>query len=45
MKAAIITEYGRTDVLHVADIEMPTLADDQILVKGNADPINPREWP
>lgn len=44
MKAAIITEYGRTDVLHVADIEMPTLADDQILVQVKAASINPRDW-
>ena len=44
MKAAVIYSYGAPDVLQVADIEVPQIKPDQLLVKVYASSINPVEW-
>ena len=36
MRAVVYTEYGPGDVLHVAEVEKPAPADDEILVRGHA---------
>jgi NADPH:quinone reductase-like Zn-dependent oxidoreductase len=44
MKAVVYRCYGSTDVLKVEDIEKPTPADDEILVKIRAASVNPLDW-
>ncbi len=44
MKAAVIYSYGAPDVLQVADVEVPQIKPDQLLVKVYASSINPVEW-
>ena len=44
MKAVVYRCYGPPDVLEVADIEKPTPADDEVLVKVHAAALNPLDW-
>lgn len=44
MKAVVYRCYGSPDVLKIEDIEKPTVADDQVLVKVRAASVNPLDW-
>lgn len=44
MKAIVYRCYGSPDVLKVEDIEKPTPADDQVLVRVVAASVNPLDW-
>lgn len=44
MKAVVYSCYGAPDVLQLAYIEKPTVADDQVLVKVHAAAVNPLDW-
>jgi len=44
MKAVVRRCYGSPDVLAVEDVEVPVLADDQLLVKVRAAGLNPLDW-
>jgi len=44
MKAVVYRCYGPPEVLKVEEVERPTLADNEILVKVRAASINPLEW-
>ena len=44
MKAAIINEFGGTEVLKIQDVERPVPAADEILVKCYASGVNPVDW-
>src|SRR5882762_8904084 len=44
MKAIVYRCYGSPDVLRFEDIEKPTPADDQLLVKVHAASVNPLDW-
>jgi NADPH:quinone reductase-like Zn-dependent oxidoreductase len=44
MKAVVYRCYGPPDVLKVEDIEKPTPADNQVLVKVHAASVNPLDW-
>ena len=44
MKAIVCSSYGRPDVLEVAEVEKPALADDLVLVKVRAASVNPADW-
>jgi NADPH:quinone reductase-like Zn-dependent oxidoreductase len=44
MKAIVYCEYGSPDVLRLENIEKPTPADDQILVRVRAASVNPLDW-
>jgi NADPH:quinone reductase-like Zn-dependent oxidoreductase len=44
MKAIVYRCYGSPDVLRFEDIEKPTPADDQLLVKIRAASVNPLDW-
>ncbi len=44
MKAAIINQYGRSGVLHIADIDRPTPGPNDVIVKVAAASLNPRDW-
>lgn len=44
MKAIVYRCYGSPDVLRFEDIEKPTLADDQLLVRVHAASVNPLDW-
>jgi NADPH:quinone reductase-like Zn-dependent oxidoreductase len=43
MKAAIFYNYGKTEVLEIADIPKPTISADEILVRVKAAAINPKD--
>jgi NADPH:quinone reductase-like Zn-dependent oxidoreductase len=43
MKAAIFHQYGKTDVLEIADIPKPSISPDEILVRVHAAAINPKD--
>jgi NADPH:quinone reductase-like Zn-dependent oxidoreductase len=40
MKAAVHTRYGPPEVVRIADVEMPGVGDDQVLVKVHATTVN-----
>jgi NADPH:quinone reductase-like Zn-dependent oxidoreductase len=44
MKAIVYCDYGTADVLQLEDIETPTPADDEILVRVRAAAVNPLDW-
>jgi len=44
MKAVVRRCYGPPDVLRLEDIEKPTLADNQVLVRVHAAAVNPFDW-
>jgi len=44
MKAAIINEFGGTEVLKIQEVERPVPAPDEILVKCYASGVNPVDW-
>lgn len=44
MKAIVYRCYGSTDVLKFEDIEKPSPADDEVLVKVHAASVNPLDW-
>ena len=44
MKAIVYRCYGSPDVLTYEDIEKPTPADDEVLVKVHAASVNPLDW-
>src|ERR1700687_6135497 len=44
MKAIVYRCYGSPDVLRFEDIEKPTAADDQALVRVHAASVNPLDW-
>ena len=44
MRAVVFDEYGPPDVLKLEEVEVPTPADDEILVRVGAVSINPGDW-
>lgn len=44
MKAAVINSYGSTDVLQYADVAVPQIKSNQMLVKVHATSVNPIDW-
>lgn len=44
MKAVVFRCYGSPEVLEFADIEKPTLADDELLIRVHAAAVNPLDW-
>ena len=44
MKAIVYRCYGSPDVLEFEDVEKPTPADDEVLVKVVAASVNPLDW-
>jgi len=44
IEAVVYRCYGSADVLEFADIEKPTPADDEVLVKIHAASVNPLDW-
>ena len=44
MKAVVYRCYGSPDVLEYTDVEKPTPADDEVLVKVRAAAVNPLDW-
>ena len=44
MKAIVHERYGPPDVLELRDVDMPTIDDDQVLLRVHATSANPVEW-
>lgn len=44
MKAFVLRSYGSADQLELTDVEMPTPADDEVLVRVRASSVNPYDW-
>jgi len=44
MKAAVIHQYGSTEVLQLEEIEQPKNKPNQLLVKVHASSVNPVDW-
>jgi NADPH:quinone reductase-like Zn-dependent oxidoreductase len=44
MKAIVYCDYGTADVLRLEEIEKPTPADHQLLIKVHAAALNPLDW-
>jgi NADPH:quinone reductase-like Zn-dependent oxidoreductase len=44
MKAVVYEEFGSPDVLHLADVDKPTLNEDEVLVRVHAASINSADW-
>src|ERR1041384_816612 len=44
MKAIVYHRYGGSEVLALEDVEKPTPADDEVLVRVRAAAVNPYDW-
>jgi NADPH:quinone reductase-like Zn-dependent oxidoreductase len=44
MRAVVRTSFGSPDVLEIQEIEKPTPADDELLVRVRATSVNPADW-
>jgi NADPH:quinone reductase-like Zn-dependent oxidoreductase len=44
MKAIVHHHYGSPDVLHVEEVENPTVGDNEVLIKVRAASVNPYDW-
>ena len=44
MKAIVYTKYGSPDVLHLEEVEIPAIKDDDVLVRVHAASINSWDW-
>ncbi|WP_125567177.1 NADP-dependent oxidoreductase [Companilactobacillus insicii] len=44
MKAVVINKYGNRDELHMENIAIPEIADDEVLVEVKATSVNPIDW-
>ena len=44
MKAMVYDEYGSPDVLRLEEVDTPTSADDEILIKVHAVSVNRSDW-
>jgi NADPH:quinone reductase-like Zn-dependent oxidoreductase len=44
MQAIVAERYGRPDVLELRELDVPPIADDQVLVRVHASSVNPTEW-
>ena len=44
MKAVVYTEYGSADVLQLKEVDKPSPADDEVLVKIHAASVNAADW-
>jgi NADPH:quinone reductase-like Zn-dependent oxidoreductase len=44
MKSVVYSKYGSAEVLEIAEIPIPTITDNQVLVKVQAVSINPADW-
>jgi NADPH:quinone reductase-like Zn-dependent oxidoreductase len=44
MKSVVYAKYGSAEVLEIAEIPIPTITNNQVLVKVNAVSINPADW-
>ena len=44
MKAIVHERYGMPDVLELRDVDMPAIADHQVLLRVHASSVNPAEW-
>jgi NADPH:quinone reductase-like Zn-dependent oxidoreductase len=44
VKAAVQHRFGSPDVLELQDVDEPTLADEDVLVRVRASSVNPAEW-
>jgi NADPH:quinone reductase-like Zn-dependent oxidoreductase len=44
MKAIVHERYGMPDVLELRDVDLPVIADNQVLLRVQASSVNPAEW-
>jgi NADPH:quinone reductase-like Zn-dependent oxidoreductase len=44
MKAVVINEYGPIENLHVEELPVPEIAEDEVLIENYATSINPIDW-
>jgi NADPH:quinone reductase-like Zn-dependent oxidoreductase len=44
MKAIVQDEYGSAEVLHLGDIDKPSIGDDEVLIRVRAAGVNPGDW-
>ena len=44
MKAIVHERYGMPDVLELREVDVPAIADDQVLLRVRASSVNPVEW-
>lgn len=44
MKAVVINEYGPAEKLHLEELPVPEIAEDEVLIENHATSINPIDW-
>lgn len=44
MKAAVVTQYGSPDAVHIEDVAEPVPRDDEVLIRVRAASLNPLDW-